>query len=1273
MKFPLPRVVAASVIALAATSTLAADNIFDAKYDKLATTLPKTAPNWKVELVTAPPVLHWPSVVECAPDGRIFIAEDPMDMPGPANKPGDRVLCIHPDGQVTVFADHLYAVFGLRYIDGKLYIHHSPKFTVYTDDNGVGKDPKDIWDSDCIATWGGGSLNDHIPSNVRLGMDGWLYMSTGDKGIYNCKSNIDGSKIEIHGGGVVRMRPDGSHLQVYSSGTRNHLDLALNAEDEIFTYDNTDDGLGWWTRYTHMVDGGYYGYPHDYRPEESNVADMAWYRKTKGTLPYRPWTLWRIDETGGGSAVGAVGYNEDALPEEYRGNSFNCEWGKSLLQRFHTVRDGGTYKIEKMENILFNGPDFHPLGITVTPDGTGFYIADWQMGGWGTKKEQGRLLKLTYTGEMHPAPRPAWYIPAAEGQKFEATLPQLIAGLSHPAECVRLVAERRVAEHGKEAIPALVALLNDAKAPPYGRWHAIWTLDMIDGGKAARSAILAVAKDDKAEMSVRMQAVRQLGTCQAADATDACVSLLNNDNAAMRFRAATALGRIGNPAAIAPLLNKLDEKDLFTHFADFTALKRIGLADAKAWPAIIKGFDSTNPAIRAGAGLALHEVFDKALVDALAAFIADKANSADARAAAMAALAPLHRQRPAWDGKWWGTQPQRTPLPPKTVEWAGTPVVLAAIQDGLKDSEPAVRKASLDALQIAPDPAAVGALVSMFNAESDANVKKAILNALASAKSPDAMSIVTQILKAAKQHPDLVPEAATVAEGIATTAAIDALISLADSDSSPASLTAAFESLGRLRAKKAIPVLARQAGNANVEVATAAASALGAIGGRDGATALLPIVQDKRPEVRKAAVVALGNTQDSSAVPALIAASKDPETQTLAITALTKHPDAKAADAYLDGLGSNDAGLRSLCRKAIEQISAAALPVAEARLDNGPPLSKTAIAELQRIYAKNEPIKNWQIIGPFPIDAPDSLKAASVTDLRHLPTDLKSADKKSLAWKKTGSTREGFVDLAAQFEPHEHVYAYAVAELNSPLDRDMTFAMGHDDGLALWVNGSKVYEDLGNHGWEADQFHAAGHLVKGRNIIIAKITQDAGPWGFSVSYAGEHKGKLFEMDTKSTDVKTYDAFAVGHDGDASRGAALFQNAQGLGCIKCHTVSGKGGNVGPDLSAVATKYNRAQLIESVLYPSKQIEPGYEQTMIRTKDGNVSAGVVRNETDKDVTMYDSAANKIVIRKADINVRKISPVSVMPEGLQAALTHQQFADLIAYLQSLKQTPKK
>ncbi|MDB5302665.1 MAG: putative rane-bound dehydrogenase, partial [Phycisphaerales bacterium] len=647
-------------------------------------------------------------------------------------------------------------------------------------------------------------------------------------------------------------------------------------------------------------------------------------------------------------------------------------------------------------------------------------------------------------------------------------------------------------------------------------------------------------------------------------------------------------------------------------------------------------------------------------------------NAPEGRAAAVAAIAPLHRQQPKWDGRWWGTQPQRMPAPARSVEWDGTPVVLATIQKGLKDTVPAVRTASIQALEVAPDSKAAAALVEMFNKDSDPAIRKTILHALAAGKSEEAMSVAETIFKDPAHHGDLVPDAAAVAEGVANPRAVDALIGLAQSDAAPAQLAAGFDALAKLRAAKAIPVLAKQAGNRNAQIALPAATALGQIGGPQAAAALAPAASDPRPEVRKAAVVALGATQDASAIPALLQAFKDPETRTEAITALAHKSDLRAVDAYIEGLGSPDAGLRVACRRALEPISGSALPAVEARLDAAPPLSKTAITELQRIYAKAQPITRWHIIGPFPEGTPDPVDAQKLASTARLPQGIKAAGGKELQWKQPRTTREGFVDLYAEFDPHEHVYAYAVAEVESA-ERDVELVMGSDDGLALWVNGQEVYKDLNNHGWTPDEFHAKAHLKAGKNIFVAKITQDGGPWGFSVACSVEQTGKLFALDTKSADPKAYDAYAMAHEGDAAKGAAIFRNAAGVGCVKCHKIGNDGGNVGPELGSVGAKYNRAQLIESVLYPSKLIAAGYEQTLIRTKDGNVQAGVIRGETDAEVTLFDSSANKIVVRKADIAVRKTSNISVMPEGLQAGLTQPQFADLIAYLQTLKELPKK
>src|SRR5687767_4284280 len=82
--------------------------------------LPGVPAGWTIERVAQAPQIRHPSVVCCAPDGRLFVAEDPMDINAPADQPLGRIVCILPDGKSTVFAEKLYAVFGMQYLEGKL-------------------------------------------------------------------------------------------------------------------------------------------------------------------------------------------------------------------------------------------------------------------------------------------------------------------------------------------------------------------------------------------------------------------------------------------------------------------------------------------------------------------------------------------------------------------------------------------------------------------------------------------------------------------------------------------------------------------------------------------------------------------------------------------------------------------------------------------------------------------------------------------------------------------------------------------------------------------------------------------------------------------------------------------------------------------------------------------------------------------------------------------------------------------------------------------------
>jgi putative heme-binding domain-containing protein len=143
-----------------------------------------------------------------------------------------------------------------------------------------------------------------------------------------------------------------------------------------------------------------------------------------------------------------------------------------------------------------------------------------------------------------------------------------------------------------------------------------------------------------------------------------------------------------------------------------------------------------------------------------------------------------------------------------------------------------------------------------------------------------------------------------------------------------------------------------------------------------------------------------------------------------------------------------------------------------------------------------------------------------------------------------------------------------------------------------------------------------------------------------------------------------------HDGDARRGEAMFFDPRGLACGQCHSAGGRGtATIGPDLTGLALKYDRAELIRSVLEPSNRIAVGYQPVVVSTRDGRVHTGIVRAETDDAVELADAEARTTRISKRDIDVRRAGGVSIMPARVAESLSAAEFADLISYLGSLKQ----
>ncbi len=122
------------------------------------------------------------------------------------------------------------------------------------------------------------------------------------------------------------------------------------------------------------------------------------------------------------------------------------------------------------------------------------------------------------------------------------------------------------------------------------------------------------------------------------------------------------------------------------------------------------------------------------------------------------------------------------------------------------------------------------------------------------------------------------------------------------------------------------------------------------------------------------------------------------------------------------------------------------------------------------------------------------------------------------------------------------------------------------------------------------------------------------------------------------------------------------------CIKCHRFGNDGGTVGPDLTAVSSRFARRDILESIIEPSKVISDQYQNIVVNTLSGKKVIGRLMDEnTDKLVLQPDPLSpERVVIKKEDVETREPSKISPMPEHLVDVLTEEEILDLIAYLES-------
>lgn len=138
-------------------------------------------------------------------------------------------------------------------------------------------------------------------------------------------------------------------------------------------------------------------------------------------------------------------------------------------------------------------------------------------------------------------------------------------------------------------------------------------------------------------------------------------------------------------------------------------------------------------------------------------------------------------------------------------------------------------------------------------------------------------------------------------------------------------------------------------------------------------------------------------------------------------------------------------------------------------------------------------------------------------------------------------------------------------------------------------------------------------------------------------------------------------------GDAKAGAEVYMRVQ-ANCVACHQIEGVGGIIGPALDSVGAGLPVDLLIESVLWPQRQMKEGYFAISVTTKDGETLSGYRESEEDDVLVIRETASGteKSVNRR---EIQKLDQIgSLMPPGLTNGFSREELRDLIAYLSSLK-----
>ncbi|MEP2777423.1 MAG: HEAT repeat domain-containing protein [Luteolibacter sp.] len=601
--------------------------------------------------------MEYPTAVSAAAQGDLYISLDKNGSVG--HNPGFgkviRARDTDGDGKADEFQDFVPEVSSPRggdFVGDTLYLIHPPYLSAYRDTTGDG-----VADENKVLVKGFGwgiehpRGADHTTNGVRMGIDGWLYVAVGDFGMPKAVG-ADGATYTLWGGGVVRVRPDGSEMEPYSLYVRNICDIAITPTMDLFSRDNTNDGKGWNTRFHHFVPMGDHGYPRLYQ----NFADEI---------------VTPLKDYGGGSGTGALALNEPGFPEEYRNAIFTCDWTTGNVYLHPMKPMEATYEIGQQV--------FHklPRAIDIDVDGSSrLYLADWR---------NGKFIydKTKEVGMIHQVLPPDWKKAEFPDLKKmdDAALVEMIASDS---AVMRLEAQREMIDRGQKDIFSrrLVEIAGDGSADLFKRVAAIFTCKQLYGSKA--NTPLAKLAEDPAVREYILRALADRKSQLEGVDPALFVKYLNDENPRVRVQALNGLARLESKEAAAAILDSMADADLDPGEVESSERRIVPHVAVKTLVSL--GADEAclesvkNPSERGIALRALQEMHTATAVDGLISVIGG-AEDQPLIVDALTALARLYFTEAEWDlEEWWHTRPDDRGPYYRPTEWEETGKIREAIE-----------------------------------------------------------------------------------------------------------------------------------------------------------------------------------------------------------------------------------------------------------------------------------------------------------------------------------------------------------------------------------------------------------------------------------------------------------------------------------------------------------------------------------------------------------------------------------------------------------------